>query len=527
MKKRILAIAANSKFSHSSLALRYFRENSKCDIFECSINDNIFDVYSHLCELPYEIMCFSVYIWNVEFVLKLLPMLKNARPDVKVILGGPEAGYNYIELLEKYYFIDGIIYGEGENALLAVAEGKSESEIPNYIYRNNVEIVCNEVKKVDLVKIKFPYTYDDLNELKNKIVYFESSRGCLFNCSYCLSSSEGKTRYFDMEYVKKGINFFIDNSVPLVKFVDRTFNENNERACEILNFIAQNNKGTKFHFEVSPILLTKEFKEILEKTNGLVQLEMGIQTTNIDAMKCINRMYDIKKVKENLDLFPPNVHIHLDLIAGLPMETLQTFRDGFNYVYALTPDMLQLGFLKLLHNTRLKKDAQKYGIVTTNFPPYEVLSTDTMSVEDIMLLKKIENAVDKYYNSGVFCKTIKALAQEPFEIFKNIGLELYRREKNGPLSRTALYELLYDLYGEKIKVQLANDFVVNNPNLKIPDILLSESDKNENLNYYREKILKYDDYKNIKFRLVSAGGEIFIISGKNKVESYVEFCKRH
>ena len=274
----------------------------------------------------------------------------------------------------------------------------------------------------------------------------------------------------------------------------------------------------------------------MRKANGLVQLEMGIQTTNIDTMKCINRVYDVKKVKEKLNLIPSGVHVHLDLIAGLPMETLESFKDGFNYVYSLHPDMLQLGFLKLLHNTNLKKDAEKYQIKTTSFPPYEVLSTSTMHAKDLILLKKVENAVDKYYNSGAFHNSLLILTgwsylpsflispcwlrNDPFETFEKIGVELYQREKEGPLSRPALYELLYEIYGDDIKWGLARDFVINNPNLKVPDILLSENDNNANLNNYRKKILEYDDYKNTKFRLVAAGGEIFIISGKDKVESY-------
>ena len=359
---RVIVVGVNSKYSHSSLALRYFRENSGCDIYECSINDNIFDVYMHLYEMDYEIFCFSVYIWNVEFILKLVPMLKNARPEIKIIFGGPEAGYNYNELLIKYSFIDGIITGEGEHAIAEIVKGSTNEDIPNYVYRLNDRIVCNEVEKVDLEKINFPYNEKDIEELKNKIIYFETSRGCCFNCSYCLSSSEGKTRYFNIDYVKKGIKFFIDNNVELVKFVDRTFNDNNERACEILNYIVDNNKNTKFHFEVSPLLLTEEFKTILSKAAGLVQLEMGIQTTNIATMKCINRVYDTEKVRAKLSSIPKDIHIHLDLIAGLPEETLETFIDGFNYAYSFKPDMLQLGFLKLLHHTVMKSEAEKYGI---------------------------------------------------------------------------------------------------------------------------------------------------------------------
>lgn len=513
MKNNVLVVAANSKFSHSSLALRYFRENSGCEIYECSINDNIFDVYAALNELKYSIICFSVYIWNVEFTLKLVPMLKNAKPDVRIIFGGPEAGYNYKDLMEKYEFIDGIIYGEGECAISALSSGKANEDIPNFIYRKGTRIVLNDAIKTDLQKIKFPYNKEDLTVLQNKIIYFETSRGCCFNCSYCLSSSEGNTRYFDIEYVKNGIKFFIDNNVPLIKFVDRTFNENNKRACEILKFINDYNAKTMFHFEISPQLITEEFAGLLAESRGFVQLEIGVQTTNKETMKCIKRYFDIEDIRKKINLIPNGIHTHMDLIAGLPKENLESFIGGFNFVYSLKPDMLQLGFLKLLHNTKLKEEAKEFGIITTSFPPYEVISTNDMSADDIILLKKVEKAVDKIYNSGAFKETLKTLKHHsPFEIFKQIGFEIYQREKSGPVSKNGLYEIMYATFGDKIKQPLVLDFLKNNPKANLPVCL---ADNRGDLKDIYKELVKSDIYKDVKIRVAAACGKIFVVnSGK-------------
>lgn len=509
MKKRVLTVAANSKYSHSSLALRYFRENSGCDIFECSINDNIFDIYSQLYALDYEILCFSVYIWNVEFILKLVPMIKNVKKDIKIIFGGPEAGYNAEEMLNKYPFIDGIIYGEGEYAIAELVKGTNDDAIPNYIYRINGVLKHNEQIKIDLSQMKFPYNNEDVETLKNKIIYFETSRGCLFNCSYCLSSSEGKTRYFNMEYVKNGLKFFIDNNIPLIKFVDRTFNENNERACEILEYIINNNKCTKFHFEVSPLLLTENFCTLLEKAKGFVQLEIGIQTTNTDTMKSIRRVFETEKIRKNLSMIPKGVHTHMDLIAGLPHETLRTFKEGFDFVYSLKPDMLQLGFLKLLHNTKLKSEAENYDIKTTTFPPYEVISTKTLSAEEIILLKKTEKAVDRIYNSGAFKCTLEKLENvNVFTLFNNIGLKLDEKEKTGPVSRIELYDVMYELFGDSVKQELVIDFLLNNPKAPLPGLL---RDEGTDLKKLHKKLAKTEKFKDVKFRLESACEKVFVI----------------
>lgn len=502
-------IGINSKYSHSCLAVRYFREYAKCDIFEFTINDSITDVFSRISSLPHEKLCFSCYIWNIEFVLKLISMLKAVFPEKSIFLGGPEAGYNYENLI-KNENITGILYGEGEETIKMLNENVPFSLIPNLIYKNNGKPIQNEFKKFDLEKAVFPYTEQDIKELENKIIYFESSRGCMYNCSYCLSSSEGKTRYFPMDYVKKGLDFFINNRVPLVKFVDRTFNDLSGRCVEIAKYILENNISTKFHFEISPLTITDEFLEICEKMGENLQFELGIQTTNPKTMKAINRVYDTEKVKSTIAKIPKNIHIHLDLIAGLPYETTESFLSGIDYVYKMKPDMLQLGFLKLLHNTSLKKDAEKYGIITENFPPYETIATKFISYADMIKLKNTEKAIDRIYNSGNFKETLSVLESErPSKLFMFIGEKLAEKEKEGPVSRNGLYEFMFNLFGSKIKFALAKDFINANKKSVFPGFLNEEI---PDLKERQKELFKNPLYKNKKVKLMKSCGKYFIIT---------------
>jgi radical SAM superfamily enzyme YgiQ (UPF0313 family) len=438
-------------------------------------------------------------------------MIKNARREIKIILGGPEAGYNASHLLTAYPFVDGIIAGEGEEATKALADNVPFSQIPNLIWKKDGVVTANPFSYMDLSKIPFPYREEDLAALQNKIVYFETSRGCLYRCSYCLSSSQGKTRVFPMDYVKKGLSFFMDHRIPLVKLVDRTFNENQERACEIVEYILQHNQNTHFHFEISPQLLTDPFLHLCGRCGGKIQFEMGIQTTNPDTMGAIRRIYSPEKTAEKIRRIPPNIHTHIDLIAGLPYETLSSFREGFNYVYHLRPSMLQLGFLKLLHHTPLKAEAGKYKIITTSFPPYEVLSTADMSPEEIILLKKMEKAVDRIYNSGIFSRTLEALEQEDmFEVFLRIGQRLAQLEQKGPISREGLYTMLYNLYGESLLKPLAEDFLTHHKKAPLPESLAGSPPSN--LKQLHKALIKLPPYQHQKVRLAAARQYYFAVT---------------
>ncbi|MBQ2968091.1 MAG: DUF4080 domain-containing protein [Clostridia bacterium] len=508
--RNLLLIGINSKYTHSNLAIRYMRAFANVPIVEYTINDDIFTVYRKMLEFDTEFFCFSVYIWNVDFVKRLCEMLFTARPEIKIIFGGPEAGYDKTHLFQSCPWLFGIITGEGEEAIKALADGKPFSLIPNLSYRKENGIEENALEKCDLSKLVFPYTKEELSTtLKNKILYFETARGCLFRCAYCLSSAEGKTRFFPMEYVKQGLMFFMENKAPLVKFVDRTFNENNERALEIIQFILEHNQCTRFHFEVAPQLLTDDFIRLCARSPETFQFEMGIQTTNKETMLAIHRPYEPEKTAEKIKKIPASIHQHLDLIAGLPLETLESIADGFNFVYALKPHMLQLGFLKLLKHTKMYDMAKDYNIRTTTFPPFEVLSTDSMSASDIILLKKVENAVDRIYNSGAFSETIALLNPEnPFVFYKQLGEDLYREEFEAPMSRNDLYVFMYKHFPEH-KKSLVIDFLKNNYKAKLPEIFTDEYPDAKQLH---KKLSKSDTFKDIKFRLVFAADSVFAIS---------------
>ncbi len=523
----LLLIGINSKFTHSNLAIRYMRAYADVPIFECSINDDIFAVYRRLCERTEDFFCFSVYIWNVEFIKRLCPMLKAAKPNLKIVFGGPEAGYDKENLFSACPYLFGVITGEGEEAVLALKNcGTDYSSVPNFSFRENEKIISNPLLKTNLSKLKFPYTKEDLSsELKNRILYFETARGCLFHCTYCLSSAEGKTRFFPMDYVKRGLLFFMENRVPLVKFVDRTFNESAERATEIVSFILEHNVETRFHFELAPQLLTKEFVDLCVKKPEFFQFEMGIQTTNRDTMIAIRRPYDLEKTAEKIKAVPKSIHVHLDLIAGLPYETIDTFHQGFNFVYALRPQMLQLGFLKLIKHTSLFADAEKYDIKTTAFPPFETLSTATMSAIDIISLKKTEDAVERFYNSGAFSKTLSEIKlQDPYLFYKSLGEKLCETENKAPLSRAGLYTFLYEQIKDvpNIKQSLVTDFLTHNRKAPVPDVFL---DSVEDAKKLHKKLAALPQFKDIRFRLVFAAGRAFAVSD-NAVEDVTDLCQR-
>ncbi len=501
---RILVVALNSQFAHSNLALRYFRQNSGCDICEFSINDNIFETYAKLCSLKYEIFCFSVYIWNIEYIKKLVPMIKNVRSDIKIVFGGPEAGFNAENML---YLADGIIKGEGEEAICELEAGKPICDVCGMVYLKNGQVQENEVRLPDLSKIKFPYTDEDAVALKNKLVYFETSRGCMYGCTYCLSSACGKTRYFDLDYVYNGIDYFIKHNFPIVKLVDRTFNENDDRACAIAEYIAKNSRSTVFHMEISPMRLTKRFCDICGKSGGKVQFEIGIQTTNPDTMKAIRRIYNKEDVKAKIAMISADVHTHMDLIAGLPYETYQSFKDGFNYVYDMHPDMLQLGFLKLLHNTVLKSEAQDYGIKTTDFPPYEVLKTNTLPAEDIIKLKRIESVVDRVYNSGKFKRTLEFIeCDDMFCVFEKISDRLYEEEKTAPVSREGLYKIILELF-PATRPHLAADYMESGAKLKLPDFL-DDNPSPTHLKKLRKRLAP--QFGSARLNIFVSGGKTFV-----------------
>ena len=466
---KTVLVAFNARFSHSSLALRYIKSYNKeknIEIAEYTINDRISHSYSSLLSKNADVYCFSVYIWNIEITLKVAQMLKKAKPDAKIVLGGPECSYSARELFEKYEFIDYIMCGEGEviaGQLIDAIESKKDVNIKGVATREHTSGMAD---CVNLEEIEFPYSKEDFEQLKNRIIYFETSRGCPFRCSYCLSSIEKGIRYFPMEYVKKGFDIFFENNVPLVKLIDRTFNSNSQRAIEIVKYIIENSKCTKVHFEIDPGILTDDLIEVIASApKDLFQLEMGIQSANPDTLKAVNRNENLIKVCENIQKLKKadNMHIHLDLIAGLPYEDYTSFAKSFNYVYSMKPHMLQLGFLKVLHGTPIKENTD---IIYADFPPYEVISTKWISPEEICKLKLIDQAVDNINNSGAFKRTLnKIITDNAFMVFEKIS-DIFNTNKT--LGRFDIYEELFKIFGNEIYEELCLDFLENGKNRPMP-----------------------------------------------------------
>lgn len=471
--KTVLA-ALNARYAHSSLALRYLKcRNAEFDIHlrEFSINDTAEHIYAALLREEADVYGFSCYIWNAEMTYRLAEMIKTALPQATVLLGGPEAGSNARRILQRYPWVDMVMVGEGEETLhdllSALQGGKSVSRIDGLALRGEP---LHLRKPMDLSTMPQPYTRDDILQNKEKILYFETSRGCPFHCAYCLSSAENTVRPFPMDYVKEGLQRFFDAGVPLVKLIDRTFNYDAKRAVEILRFILKNSKETCVHMELEPRILTEELIAVLGSApRGKFQIEMGIQTIQPQTLRAVNRVCDLRTTAENIRKLRAfdNMHIHLDLIAGLPYEDYDGFKQSFAYVYDLKPHMLQLGFLKVLPATAI---ANQNGIFASTFPPYEVIKTDWISAQELCRLKEVEAAVELFYNSGAFAKTIDRLTQkEAFAVFEELGSLIRKESKNGKKKRKDWYEILYQTYGEALQKPLSEDFIRHNKSIPLPE----------------------------------------------------------
>ncbi|QAT40289.1 B12-binding domain-containing radical SAM protein [Clostridium sp. JN-9] len=423
---KVLLTAINSKFIHSNLAVRYLKKYTdnlpyECEIKEFTINDRKEKILHHIIESKPDIVAFSCYIWNKEYVLSISRLIKLIDNNIKILYGGPEVSYHCQEFL-KESSADFLVEGEGEetyfefiNSLIS-SSNSDNTEVLNslikikglYTKLNDKIFYGGKRELMDINKVKFPY--DSLDDLSNKIVYYEASRGCPFNCIYCLSSTIHGVRFLSLDRIKKDLMFLINKKVSLIKFVDRTFNCNHEFAYEIWKFLINVKTDTCFHFEISADLFTNDEIELLKTApKGRFQFEVGVQTTNDNILKNINRYVKFAQIKEKvLELEKlKNIKQHLDLIAGLPGENLQSFKNSFNEVYSIYPEEIQLGFLKVLKGSAMEDDASKWGIVYSPYPPYEVLKTNDLSYSELITLKKVEAMVDKYYNSGKFKNILK------------------------------------------------------------------------------------------------------------------------
>lgn len=432
---KILLTAINAKYIHSNPAVHilkaYVREYADAiEVVEYTINQQPDDILSDIYRRKPDVLAFSCYIWNWKMVKTLLPELPKILPDVKIWLGGPEVTYDAMARLEKYPFLSGIMVGEGEETFRELAAYYCNGE------KKLTEIagICipgdgytEERKPIDMDKVPFFYE-DGMEAFEHKILYYETSRGCPFQCSYCLSSIDKKVRLRSLELVEKELQFFLDHKVAQVKFVDRTFNCNHKHALGIWNYIQRHDNGvTNFHFEITADLLNEEELELLAKMRpGLVQLEIGVQSTNENTIKEIRRAMDLEKLKEIVARIHAmrNIHQHLDLIAGLPYEDYDSFVNSFNEVYAMQPDQLQMGFLKVLKGSYMDTQAENYGIAYQSNPPYEVLFSKWLSYDDVLRLKKVEEMVELYYNSNQFVNTISVLERafdSPYRMFDKLG----------------------------------------------------------------------------------------------------------
>ena len=486
MSLKILLTAINAKYIHSNLAVyslhsyavdHHKEYQEEIEIAEYTINQQVDEILMDLYKKKPDVLCLSCYIWNIQYVKQLLPEIHKILPETEIWLGGPEVSYDVRKEMNEFPQLRGVMCGEGEVTFLELAEhyhgtGKELKEIAGICYREGDEIIQTELRPVtDLSTI--PFVYEDIDKFKNKIIYYESSRGCPFSCSYCLSSIDKCLRFRDLELVKKELQYFIDNEIPQVKFVDRTFNCNHKHAMEIWTYLLEHDNGkTNFHFEVAADLLNKEeIALIAQMRPGLIQLEIGVQSTNPKTVKEIHRTMKFEKVSEIVKQIQSvgNIHQHLDLIAGLPYEDYESFRKSFNDVYALRPEQLQLGFLKVLKGSYMEEQTENYELVYQNRPPYEVLSTKWLPYEDVIRLKGVEEMVEVHYNSGQFVNTLELLESEfadAFTMFEALRDYYEEHDLNGiSHTRIARYEILYqfalenapekqELYREKLTYDL-------------------------------------------------------------------------
>lgn len=461
--KNIVLAAINAKYIHSNLAIHSLRayavqaeeEMQAIQIREYTINQPFADILKDIYKSQPGFLGLSCYIWNRSLVDSLLVEIRKILPETWIWVGGPEVTYDAVRYLEDHPAVDGVIRGEGEASLLGLLRhfqaGNPVDEllsVPGLTLRHG-EDICDTGGRELLDMDELPFPYYDLWDFANRIIYYESSRGCPFSCSYCLSSLDKKLRFRNLELVKKELLFFIEQKVPQVKFVDRTFNCDRQRALEIWRFLAEHDQGvTNFHFEIGADLLgSEEIACMRGMRPGLIQLEIGVQSTNPDTIREIHRRTDLAKLRSNVEQIRQgrNIHQHLDLIAGLPCEGYESFAQSFDQVYRMYPQQIQLGFLKVLKGSRMERMAESYGCVYMDREPYEVLKTKWISYEEILALKRVEEMVEIYYNSGQFCRTLALLEgmfSSPFALYQSLG-DFYEEKGYGGISHSRLHR--YDV----------------------------------------------------------------------------------
>ena len=497
---KILLTAVNAKYIHSNLAVYSLkayaeRQGTPVSLLEFTINQQPDEILGEIYRLRPDVVAFSVYIWNVSLIRVLAEDIHKILPETEIWMGGPEVSWNSREMLEQLPFLRGILRGEGEKSFGGLCRyycsGRSFSlkEIRGLVFREqNGTVVCTpEQEPLDMDQLPFPYGQPE--EFENRILYYESSRGCPFFCSYCLSSLDRHLRFRSLNLVLRELSFFLERRVRQVKFVDRTFNADRSRARRIWNFLKDQDNGyTNFHFEIEGDLLEEEDLELFSGMRpGLIQLEIGIQSANPKTIEAVRRKMDLKKAAEAVRKIREggNVHQHLDLIAGLPWEDYESFGDSFDTVYRMEPSQLQLGFLKVLKGSAMHREAEHFGILYQEEPPFEVLQTRWLSHGELIALKRVEEMVESFYNSCQFQNTMRELQKyfrRPFELYEALG-NAYARRRMGEKkhARSALYEFVLEFAAEEIPEQkerfrqlLTLDYYLRENARKRPDFALPE-----------------------------------------------------
>ncbi len=474
---KALLAAMNAKYIHSNLgiysirayALQHGVSEDECTMAEYTINQPQGEVLAELYRQQPQLLAFSCYIWNIQQVEQLAAQFHKIMPEVPIWLGGPEVSYDAGNRLERCPWLTGVMLGEGEQTFLEVyriyqkQQISGLSEVAGIIYRQEDGTICHTPARPLLDMDTLPFVYKDLSGLEHRIIYYETSRGCPYGCSYCLSSVEKKVRLRSMHLVEEELQFFLDHKVPQVKFVDRTFNCNHEHTMAIWRYIYEHDNGiTNFHFELSADLLNEEEIAYMKRFRpGLVQFEIGVQTTNPKTMEAIHRLSRLERLEERVASVHQgrNIHQHLDLIAGLPYEDYASFRHSFNEVYAMKPDQLQLGFLKLLKGSPIYQQKEEFGIVYQDIPPYEVLMTRWISYQDVLRLKQVEDMVERYYNSLQFEASVRWLVEKwdtPFDFYQELGAYYQEKGYTGlHQSRMQNYQILQEFAEQKQGIDLA------------------------------------------------------------------------
>lgn len=475
---KVLLAAINAKYIHSNLGIYSLKtygekmlkewglaEQAEISLAEYTINHQMEQILQDIYKRKPDVIGFSCYIWNISYVKVILADIKKVLPDVKIWAGGPEVSYHGEAFLKEEPAVDLVMMGEGEitfaHFLKALLEGEDLKQVPGLMVRNaDGTFTDTGFRQVmDMSQIPFPYAFMDMKELEHRIIYYESSRGCPFSCAYCLSSIDKKLRFRSLDLVLPELEWFLQAKVPQVKFVDRTFNCKKSHAMAIWQYIRDHDNGvTNFHFEIAADLLDKDELDLLSTMRpGLVQLEIGVQSTNEKTLEAIRRKTDIEEIREITETINSwhNIHQHLDLIAGLPWEDLESFKKSFNDVYEMEPEQLQLGFLKVLKGSYMEELIPTCDLLYSAAPPYEVLCTKWLSYGDVLELKDIEEMTEVHYNSRQFTCTLKELEKEfdtPYEMFSFMAGYYNKNRLFGiSHSRIARYEILWKIIQERLE----------------------------------------------------------------------------